>query len=129
MSINILMVVLTLLESGQMSAAFVNTASMKECERRSLMVRTVLETTGARIQQIACRQSTARFTSFSHDDGSPETQHMHYVIQIDPQQASIMVLPPGHTCKNSNDEGDNTISYCATSTQSLLLQDAPGTRP
>lgn len=129
MSLNILMIILTVLEGGGMSAAFVNTASEEECGRRAAMVRTVLEAADTPIKQIVCRESAAMFSRYTHDIPADASRHP-YLIRFDQRQASVTVLPGQQACEPAqSNSADGMSSYCATSTQSLLPAASSGAQP
>lgn len=129
MSINMLMIILTVLEGGQLSAAFVNTASEDECGRRAAMVRTVLEAADTPITQIVCRESTAKLSRYTHNVPADAPRHP-YLIRFDQRQASVTVLPALQACEPAQaNSADGMSSYCATSTQSLLPADSSGAQP
>lgn len=129
MSINILMIILTMLDGGQMSAAFVNTASEEECGRRAAMVRTVLEAADTPIKQIVCRESTAMLSRYTHNIPA-DASRQQYLIRFDQRQASVTALPASQACDPAPTKGaEGMSSYCATSTQSLLPAASSGTQP
>lgn len=112
-----LMLVLTVMEGGQYSAAFANTPSLAVCEQRAQSVRAILEQGGVRIERLACRASTARFEPFVHSD-VPGRLRRHYVITLAENRASVAPLAPGQRCENTDANG--VATYCASSTQALL---------
>ena len=66
MKLSFLMIILTMLESGDMSAAFVNTDSLDECERRAKAVSTILAGQNLPIKDLVCLRSEATFVPLSH---------------------------------------------------------------
>lgn len=115
MTANILMLILTLAEGGLYSAAFVNTDSMADCQRRAATVQAILEAGGTQIERIACRPSRARFEPFVHGAGQAG-ERRSYLIRIDETQASVEPLQPGAACDTA---GADSV-YCATSGQAPL---------
>lgn len=123
MKLGFLMIVMTLLESGQMSAAFVNTASLDECERRAATVRAILSNGNMPLKELVCRRSDATFEPFSHD---AQPAHAHrYLISFDDIDARITQLSDDAPCGNdSAAEHDpaKPTQYCAVSAQKLLSE-------
>jgi hypothetical protein len=117
MKLGFLMIVMTLLENGQLSAAFVNTESLEDCERRAKAIRTILSDQKIPIKDLVCRSSAAKFEPFSH--GAPSAQAHSYVVSIDEREAWITPRTDNAPC-----DGDpaKPIRYCATSSQKLLSE-------
>lgn len=123
MKLGMLMIVMTMLEGGGLSAAFVNTASLDECERRAEGLRAILSSQNVPIKDLVCRGSEARFQPFSHGDGSGEAHR--YVVTFDAQQAWVAPQAEGAPCDGAAAAASappDTIRYCATSTQKLLSE-------
>lgn len=120
MSLNILMIIVTLTAGGQHSAAFVNTASLEECEQRARAVRAILEAAGTPLIQIVCLSSEAHFSPFSHEQ-SPDTARTRYIIELSPERAIVTKLLPGQACAVPSEASPAAFTrYCATSTQTPL---------
>ena len=109
-----LMIVLTALESGQMSAAFVNTGTMEECEQRAATVRTILEQGNIGIVDMVCRSSDAAFEPFTHG-AEADAERFAYLIAFNGETATVSAVD---TCETSAPAGEGR--YCATSTQKML---------
>lgn len=114
MSANILMLILTLAEGGLYSAAFVNTGSVAECERRAATVRAILQTGPTQIERIDCLPSEARFEPFVHGAGQAGARHFYRIhldagrVRVERRQADAGCRPePGQV-------------YCVTSGQKML---------
>lgn len=121
MNSGVLMIVLTLVDGGGMSAAFVNTASVEECERRGRGVNAILTSQKVSIEALVCRDSEARFEAFTHGGTSAQTHT--YLVTFNDRRAWIARQPDGATCARgtlATDAPPNTTRYCATSTQKLL---------
>ena len=123
MKLGFLMIVMTLLESGEMSAAFVNTASLDECERRAAAVRTILSNGAVPLKELVCRRSDATFEPFSHDT---QGAHAHrYRVSFDDTDARITHLSDDAPCGDETAAGrdpDKPTQYCAVSAQKLLSE-------
>lgn len=115
MKLGFLLIILTLLENGQMSAAFVNTSALAECEQRAAVVRGILEKGDVDIKEMICRSSEAEFEPFVHGDEDAESYT--YSISIDDDGVRV---EPVASCDpaGAGQEGQ----YCATSTQKLISQ-------
>lgn len=123
MKLGFLMIVMTLLESGEMSAAFVNTPSIDECERRATAVRAILSKGNMPLKDLVCRRSDATFEPFSHDT---QGTHAHrYLVSFDDIDARITQLSDDASCANHSaaEAGpDKPAQYCAVSAQKLLSE-------
>ena len=119
-----LMIILTLLESGQMSAAFVNTASLEECERRAAAVRTILSNGDVPLKELICRRSDSVFEPFSH--GTQSSNAHRYRISFDASSAWIEQLaadaPPCRDETTPERDPAKPNQYCAVSAQNLLSE-------
>jgi hypothetical protein len=111
-----LMIVLTLSNGPQLSAAFVNTETLPECERRAAAVRGILDKGDVKIRQMACRPSNIRFEPFAHGVDE-DAKRYAYVISIDDNSVTVEQVA---SCATVNAAGEGR--YCATSTQKLLPQ-------
>lgn len=114
MKLGFLMIVLTVLENGQLSAAFVNTQTLEECHGRAAAVRTILEEGDYPIEHLVCRASRAEFEPFVH--GMDQlAERRAYLVSFDDETATV---EPVASCGEAGvQEG---ARYCATSTQKLL---------
>ena len=113
MKFGFLMIILTLLENGQMSAAFVNTQTLEECEQRASAVRKILEKGNIDIKERACRSSSAQFEPFVHGATGEAGSHAYRII-IDDNNARI---EPVTACDPATVTQDG--QYCTTSNQEL----------
>ncbi|MFT0851393.1 hypothetical protein VRY85_11490 [Achromobacter sp. F4_2707] len=117
MTATFLMLILTLSDGG-LSAAFVNTQTQEECERRALLVRTILQSGSAPIERLECLPSHSHFEPFKH--GVTEHQPVHrYVVRVESGRVSVERLAVGEPCR---DEGGSI--YCVTSRQKLLAPES-----
>lgn len=109
-----LMIILTLTSGTQLSAAFVNTPTREDCEKRAAVVRGILEKGDIEIKQMICRSSDVQFESFVHGSGD-DAERYSYVISFDDKKATVA---PVASCEVAGVTGEGR--YCATSTQKLL---------
>lgn len=114
MKLGFLMIILTLLENGQMSAAFVNTQTMEECGKRAAAVRTILEKGGVAIEHLVCRASQVQFEPFFHGT-EDDAERQAYLISFDDKTATV---EPVASCEAA--PAPASARYCATSSQKLL---------
>jgi hypothetical protein len=116
MKLAFLMIVLTQPAGGDLSAAFVNTDSMEDCQARLAVVRSILESGSVPIEQAVCRASAARFEPFVH--GSQEDGARYaYTISLDADAVAVEAVA---SCATTGKTADGR--YCATSAQKLLAQ-------
>ncbi len=88
MKLGFLMIIFTLAEGGQLSGAFVNTATLEECEQRAAVVRGILEQGDMPIEQMVCRASDAEFEPFVHGmEAYAEPQS--YIVSFDDERATV----------------------------------------
>lgn len=116
MKLAFLMIVLTQPAGGQMSAAFVNTKTLEDCEARVAVVRTILEHEGFAVEQAICRASDAQFQPFVHGAEEGAARHA-YAISFN---ATDVAVEPVASCEAAGAAREGR--YCATSTQKLLPQ-------
>jgi len=121
MSIGHVLVILTLLADGQMSAAFVNTPSAAACEARAEAVGAILKKGGADVKTMRCVPSDLRFIRFSHADAQSAPRHAYDLVL----GASTLVLTPFESVAACDDNlkrakvASPQQRFCVTSTQSL----------
>lgn len=88
MKLGFLMIIFTLAEGGQLSGAFVNTATLEECERRAAVVRGILEQGDSPIEAMACRASDAEFEPFVHGMEA-FAEPRSYLVSYDDTHATV----------------------------------------
>ena len=116
MTLGFLMIVLTFLDSGELSAAFVNTPTLEECEARGATVRTILEEGNVTIEQLVCRASQAQFEPFMHG-GEEDAERHAYVVAFDDERARVEPVADCDAARPTE-----AGRYCVTSTQKQLSQ-------
>lgn len=115
MKLDFLMIILTLVDNGQFSAAFVNTATLAECEQRAGVVREILEKGDYPIEQMVCRTSGAEFEPFAH--GMEEfAERQSYLISFDDTTAKVEKVA---SCDGAKPAPG---TWCATSTQKFASE-------
>ena len=116
MKLGFLMIILTLAEGGQPSAAFVNTATLEECEQRAAVVRGILEQGEYPIEEMVCRASDAEFEPFVH--GMEEfAERQTYLVSFDEERASVEKTA---SCEDGTNPAPGT--WCVTSMQKFASE-------
>ena len=115
MKLGFLMIIFTLADNGQLSGAFVNTATLEECEQRAAVVRNILEQGDTPIEQMVCRASDAEFEPFVH--GMEEfAERQTYIVSFDDERATV---EKAATC---DDVTPAAGSWCVTSMQKFASE-------
>lgn len=113
MKLGFLMIILTLMENGQLSAAFVNTETLEECEQRAAVVRNILQQGEAPIEHLVCRAATVGFEPFVH--GMEEfAGRQAYLVSFDDEKATVEAVESCETAQAAVGQ------YCVTSTQKIV---------
>lgn len=113
MKLGFLMIILTLVENGQLSAAFVNTATLEECEQRAAVVRDILEKGEYPIEHMVCRAAEVEFEPFVHGmEQFAESQA--YLVSFDDRTATVEAV---ESCEAAQPKAGQ---FCATSTQKIV---------
>ncbi|PLX37808.1 MAG: hypothetical protein C0606_05940 [Hyphomicrobiales bacterium] len=116
MQLGYLLIILSALETGGTSAAFVNTETLESCEARSVAVRKILEAGKVDIKLMKCVPSDLVFKKFSHD-GAAEAPRRRFVVSLGEDSVAVREEPDEAAC-TAADEADAKV-YCVTSTQVL----------
>lgn len=112
MPLTVLMIVLTLGSDGQRAAAFVDTASVPECEQRAATVRRLIGGSTT-VEATICRPSAQSFDPFMHGADEDEPRHA-YLIAHDDAQVTVRAVDSCDTATPAAGE------VCATSIQGML---------
>lgn len=116
MKLGFLMIILTLVDNGQLSGAFVNTATLEECEDRAAVVRGILEKGEYPIEQMVCRASEAEFEPFAH--GMEDTaEKQSYLVSFDDARATVEKV---ESCDGQETAAAQT--WCVTSMQKFASE-------
>lgn len=118
-----LMVILTVLDNGKMSVAFVNTEDLASCQDRAEAVRGILSRGKVNITSIDCFSSKQKFEVFAH--GKPaKGPRSEYLIHLAPKSVKVEAMANSEGCKVALDKqsaglfGDMKL-YCASSQQAM----------
>lgn len=85
-----LMIILSMLADGGMSAAFVSTDNLAACEQRAKTIKTILTTSGIDVREAVCVPSELEFEPYSH--GVPEDAPRHaYLVEF--EHDTVQVAP------------------------------------
>lgn len=116
MKLGFLMIILTLVDNGQISAAFVSTETLQECEQRATVVRGILEKGEYPIEQMVCRAADVEFEPFAH--GMEEfAERQTYLVSFDDKTAKVEKVA---ACDGGAQPAPGT--WCATSTQKFASE-------
>lgn len=116
-----LMVILSMLDNGQLSSAYVNTPSETSCKQRSNIVRAILTKGGVDIREIKCVASPLKFEKFDHKTAANAPRYF-YSIHLDGASATITKLDDLTACKKKQAEtkpGGKARLFCTSSTQKM----------
>ncbi len=116
MKLGFLMIILTLTDNGQLTGAFVNIATLAECEDRATVVRSILEKGDYPIEHMVCRASDAEFEPFAH--GMEEfAERQSYIVSFDDAHATVEKVS---SCDGRESAAPG--SWCVTSTQKFASE-------
>ena len=119
------MVILTLLGDGRLSAAFVNTESKQNCERRAVVVSTILAANNADIQLIRCIPSDLRFDRYSHESAAAAPSHA-YLLTLGNASLEVVPMSDLQVCAKLHDDRRSRpglVRHCVSSSQRLEKPD------
>ncbi len=119
MALGHIILILTLLADGQLSAAFVSTADQAECETRATAIGAILKSGGANVQQIQCLRGDQQFERFSHATASAAPR---FSYELTVQDGVLNARPVAALAECSAAPSDSAANqhYCVSSTQTLV---------
>ena len=117
MTSGFVLVILTMMESGGMSAAFINTETLENCEKRGKAVKSILLNGKVDIRTMKCIKSGLQFKKFSHKDAKKAPRH-RYIVTLDDNALAVARMEDVQACNEA--AGKSNATYCATSTQLLV---------
>ena len=121
MNTGIVMIILTLLPGGDLSASFVNTDTLAECEQRLGRIRPILENGKVGLREAGCFRSAARFDYFDHDPPA-DAPRRGFLVELEGDLARVRKLAAPGDCDAMLEQVNGpagTARYCATSTQDM----------
>ncbi|MCO5091356.1 hypothetical protein [Bosea sp. (in: a-proteobacteria)] len=118
-----LMIVMTTLAGGDLSAAFVGTETLPECRERLERVRLIINDGaakgGPRIAGSGCFTSAERFSDFSHGQSNDEPIQ-HYRIVLSGENAAVIRHDGAEACRRAIAAAPAAgEQHCAQSRQTL----------
>ena len=116
-----IMVILTLLGDGQLSAAFVSTGSKQNCEQRALAVRAILTANNTVLERIRCIPSDLKFDRYSHARAAAAPRHA-YLLSLGDASLEVVPMSDVQACTRLDHDGrsrPDLVRICVSSTQSL----------
>jgi hypothetical protein len=117
----VLMVILSMLDNGQMSSAFINTPGLAACQQKSRIMRTILTRGKVDIREIKCVASPLRFEKFNHKTAADAPRYL-YSLQLDDYSVVVTPLDNLAACKKQQTSvkpDDKTRLFCTSSTQKI----------
>ena len=115
------MLILTLMSDGQLSAAFVSTESKINCEQRAKAVEAILSSGNTDIRLLRCLPSELQFARFTHESSSTAPRYA-YLLSVGESSLDIEPVSDLRRCASLRSvapEKPDTARYCVTSTQSI----------
>ena len=122
MNATFLLVLLTLGDAGQVSAAFVKTDSLIACQTKSKMLAAVISGADTKVLENRCFSSDLEFSKFDHREKDPT--YSHYVVSLADNAIEVIPVKSKIECILGQEKialkNKNSIVYCTTSTQKKL---------
>jgi len=114
-----LLVLLSQNGAGDITASFVNTETLEQCQQKEQMVKAIFSTAELPILESRCMQSDLQFSEFGHATSSSTPRHF-YLIHFDSEAVNIQQMPDWRSCMagRKEDVGQGRV-YCSSSIQSL----------
>uniref|UniRef100_UPI002FDE71C4 hypothetical protein n=1 Tax=Denitromonas sp. TaxID=2734609 RepID=UPI002FDE71C4 len=116
-----IMLILTLLADGQLSAAFVSTTDEAACETRATAIGAILKSGGANVQQIQCLRGGQQFARFSHATASAAPR-FSYELTVQDGVLTANPVAALTDCAAAKTESTANQRYCVSSTQTLVTE-------
>jgi hypothetical protein len=124
MTASFLLMLLTLGDTGQINAAFINTQSLITCQAKSKMLEAMMNTSNIKIIKNSCFETSLLFSKYSHEKRMQEVPNSYLIsitdkdIQISPSKNKMACIVDKEklTLKSQQEE-----VYCTTSTQKLTV--------
>lgn len=105
--------------AGDINASFVNTETLEQCEKKTLMVEGVFKASNIPVIESRCIKSKLQFSKFGHALSSSMINYF-YLINFDDVAVQIKKMPDWSTCMmRARQEVEQAGVYCSSSVQSL----------
>jgi len=118
MNSGIVMIILMLLPSGDLSSSFVNIETAEECEQRLGRIRPILENGDFEMKEAGCFRSPVQFDYFDHDPPKDAPRY-DFLVSLDGDRATVRRLESAAECRAELERQSAPRSYCTTSTQDV----------
>lgn len=106
--------------AGDISAAFVNTETLEQCQHKAQMLEGVFTASKIPILERQCVENELQFSAFQHVATTGMSRHF-YLLEFNREGVTVNAMVDWHTCKRylkSGIEGSGgSRSYCASSVQ------------
>lgn len=116
MTPNFLLVILTMMDSGGLSAAFVNTDTFDTCEQRGKVIRSILSQGKIDIRTMKCFKSDLKFKKFSHNTPAKAPRY-RYLVTLNGETVTVATMKDAHACNVA--VSNNKTTFCTTSSQMI----------
>ncbi|TNF94267.1 MAG: hypothetical protein EP297_12210 [Gammaproteobacteria bacterium] len=114
-----LLIILTQNGAGDISASFVNTETLEQCQNKTLMLEAVFTASNIPIVENHCIKSDLRFSKFRHASSSNATRYF-YLVKVGNEMVEVEQMPDWRECmtRAKMNTGLDKV-YCSSSVQSL----------
>lgn len=114
-----LLVLLSQNGAGDVTASFVNTETLEQCQQKEQMVKAIFTTAALPILESRCIASALQFSEFGHATSSSTPRHF-YLIHFNDEGVGIQPMADWRSCMAGQKEGAGQGRvYCGSSIQSL----------
>ena len=114
-----LLVLLTQNGAGDINASFVNTKTLEQCQKKSVMVEAVFKTSNVPVIESRCIKSDLKFSEFGHASSSSMINYF-YLVKFDNTTVQINRMPDWSSCITQAKPGAVPgMPYCSSSVQLL----------
>ncbi len=116
-----LMIILSMLADGGMSAAFVNTDNLAHCEQRAKTLRAILTQGGVDVREIACVPSGLEFEPYAHGTAEDAPRHT-YLVEFEGESVNVAPIMDMIECESvvaHTAAPPSMRRLCVTSTQTM----------
>jgi len=105
--------------AGDINASFVNTETLEQCQKKTLLVEGVFKASNIPVIENRCIKSELQFSKFDHASSSSMIKHF-YLIKFDDVVVQIKEMPDWKTCMvRAKQKLENARIYCSSSVQFL----------
>ena len=114
-----LLILLSQNGAGDITASFVNTETLEQCQQKQSMVKAIFTTAKLPVLESRCIPSDLRFSEFGHATSSSTPRHF-YLLHFNEEGVGIQQMADWRSCMVGQKEaaGQGRV-YCGSSIQSL----------